>query len=42
MSWLEDLLTDRERMMKLMWLAFWASVVLMVIGYAIIAMDLLA
>lgn len=40
MPWLDELLRDRERMMKLMWLAFWASIVLMVIGYAIIAIDL--
>lgn len=40
MPWLEDLLSDRERLMKLMWVAVWVSIGFLVIGYVLIAMDL--
>ena len=42
MPWLDELLRDREKMMKLVRLAVLASIVLMTIGYIIIAQDLLA
>lgn len=41
MAWLDELLRDREKMMKLVRLAVLASIVLMTIGYIIIAQDLL-
>jgi hypothetical protein len=41
MPWLDELLRDREKMMKLVRLAVLASIVLMTIGYIIIAQDLL-
>ena len=41
MPWLEDLLNDRERMMKLIWIAVWAGIAFMAIGYILIAQDLL-
>ncbi len=40
MPWLEDLLNDRERLMKIMWAVVWVSIGFLVIGYVLIAMDL--
>jgi hypothetical protein len=38
---LEDLLQDRVKLLKLIWVAFWVSMVFLVIGYIMIIQDLL-
>lgn len=35
-----DILQDRVKLLKLFWVAFWASLVFLGIGYALILMDL--
>ena len=35
-----DILNDRVKLLKLIWLAFWVSLVFLGIGYALILMDL--
>jgi len=36
-----DILQDRVKLLKLVWFAFWVSMVFLAIGYALIMMDLL-
>jgi len=38
---LEELLQDRVKLLKLIWVAFWVSMVFLVIGYIMIIQDLL-
>ena len=37
---LSGILNDRVKLLKLFWVAFWASLVFLGIGYALIIMDL--
>ncbi len=37
---LSGILNDRVKLLKLFWIAFWASLVFLGIGYALIIMDL--
>jgi len=37
---LSDLMSDREKLLRLFQIAFWASLVFLGIGYAMIIMDL--
>ncbi len=37
---LEDLLRDREKMLKLFWVGLYASIGFLMIGYLLILMDL--
>ena len=36
-----DILHDRVKLLKLFWIAYWASLALLAIGYVIILLDLL-
>ncbi|MGD9962409.1 MAG: hypothetical protein AB7S97_00695 [Thermoplasmata archaeon] len=38
---LSDIMSDRAKLLRLFQIAFWASLVFLAIGYAIIIMDLL-
>jgi len=38
---LEELLQDRVKLLKLIWVAFWVSMVFLVIGYIMIIQDIL-
>ena len=35
-----DILHDRVKLLKLIWVAFWASMIFLGIGYGLILMDL--
>jgi hypothetical protein len=37
---LEELLRDREKMLKLFWVGLWASIAFLMLGYFLILMDL--
>lgn len=38
---MSDILSDRARLLKLFWVAFWVSLVFLGIGYFLILQDLL-